>query len=113
MDSPLPRTRELIEQGIAHGLQLGAQVYVSHNGQPVADFALGESRSGVPMSVETINPWMSSGKPVTALAIVQLWERGKLDLDDRVSRFIPEFGVKGKEPITIRHLLTHTGGFRA
>jgi CubicO group peptidase (beta-lactamase class C family) len=65
------------------------------------------------MSVQTINPWMSSGKPITALAVLQLWERGKLQLDDRVSEFIPEFTQKGKEPITIRHLLTHMGGFRA
>src|SRR5262249_55794594 len=55
----------------------------------------------------------SSGKPITAVAIAQLWERGRLELDDVVSKHIPEFGVRGKEAITIRHLLTHTGGFRA
>ena len=49
----------------------------------------------------------------TAVAMAQLWERGLLELDDRVVRFIPEFGQMGKEPITIRHILTHTGGFRA
>lgn len=113
MSNPLPRTRELIEQGIARGLHLGAQVYVSQNGQTVADFALGESRPGVAMSVDTLNPWMSSGKPLTAVAIARLWEQGKVELDNPVTRFIPEFGVKGKDPITIRHLLTHTGGFRA
>jgi CubicO group peptidase (beta-lactamase class C family) len=36
-----------------------------------------------------------------------------LELDDPVVRFIPEFGQKGKAPITIRHILTHTAGFRA
>lgn len=113
MGHPLRRTRKLIEQGISRQVHLGAQVYVSRDAQPIADFALGESRPGISMSVDTINPWMSSGKPVTALAIAQLWERGRLELDDRVSRFVPEFGVKGKEPITIRHVLTHTGGFRA
>ena len=45
---------------------------------------------------------------------MQLWEQGKLDLDDRVTKFIPEFGVNGKEDVRLRHLLTHTahlGGY--
>jgi CubicO group peptidase (beta-lactamase class C family) len=46
-------------------------------------------------------------------AIGQLWERGLLELDDLVSRHIPEFAQNDKDAITIRHLLTHTGGFRA
>lgn len=113
MSERLPRTFEFIDQGISQGLQLGAQIYVSLHGELIADGAVGESRQGVPMRPDTINPWMSSGKPITALAIVQLWEQGKLGLDDRVSQWIPEFSVKGKEPITIRQILTHMGGFRA
>lgn len=113
MSNPLARMRELIEQGMARGVHLGAQVYVSQNGETIADFALGESRRGVAMSVDTLNPWMSSGKPITAVAIARLWEEGRLELDDRVTKFIPEFGTRGKDPITVRHLLTHTGGFRA
>jgi CubicO group peptidase (beta-lactamase class C family) len=64
------------------------------------------------MSEDAIMLWLSAVKPVAAVAIARLWEAGKLDLDDRVSQFIPEFGIKGKELITIRHVLTHTGGFR-
>src|SRR5260370_31742024 len=56
--------------------------------------------------------WMSSTKPITAIAIAQMWERGKVVLDDRVAKYIPEFGTRGKESITIRHVLTHSGGFR-
>ncbi len=55
--------------------------------------------------------WMSSVKPVTAIAIAQMWERGLLSIDDPVARHIPEFAVNGKAAITIRHVLTHTGGF--
>lgn len=113
MSEAFPRTRRLIEEGIANRLHLGAQVYVSVRGNVLADFAVGESRAGVAMSTQTVNPWMSSGKPATALAIAQLWENGKLDLDDRVTKYIPEFSARGKEAITIRHLLTHMGGFRA
>jgi CubicO group peptidase (beta-lactamase class C family) len=41
-----------------------------------------------------------------------LIERGKLQLDARVAGIIPEFARNGKHTITVRHLLTHTGGFR-
>jgi CubicO group peptidase (beta-lactamase class C family) len=56
--------------------------------------------------------WLSSTKPVTAVAVAQLWERGRLELDDPVARHVPEFAANGKERITLRHLLTHTGGIR-
>jgi CubicO group peptidase (beta-lactamase class C family) len=56
--------------------------------------------------------WMSSTKPIAAVAVAQLWEQGLLDLDDPVARHIPEFAQRGKDAVTIRHVLTHTGGFR-
>ncbi len=56
--------------------------------------------------------WLSAGKPLTAVAIMQQVERGTCRLDDPVSLHLPEFAAGGKETITIRHLLTHTGGFR-
>jgi CubicO group peptidase (beta-lactamase class C family) len=108
----LPKTLQTLERGMAEGLHIGAQVYVSLNGEPVADFAIGEARAGVPMKTDTLMVWLSCSKPVGAVAIGQLWEQKRLDFDDRVERFIPEFGVKGKGPITLRHLLTHTAGFQ-
>ena len=111
---PLPPTSAvaLLEQGIEEGLHIGAQLYVSRDGAPVADVALGESRPGVPMTPDTLMLWLSASKPVTAVAVAQMWERGKLRLDDRVAGHVPEFGTRGKEPVTIRHVLTHTAGFR-
>lgn len=60
-------------------------------------------------------------KPITAVAILMLWEEGKLGLDDPVSRFLPAFEKVGvyaedgtirtpRSPLTIRHLLTFTAG---
>jgi CubicO group peptidase (beta-lactamase class C family) len=109
----LPRTIAAIERGMHEGLHIGAQLYVSRHGQVVADVAAGEARRGVPMRTDTLMLWLSAGKPITAVAIAQQWERGKLELDDRVAQLIPEFAAGGKEAITIRHILTHTGGFRA
>jgi len=107
-----PRTLEAVTRGMREGLHVGAQVYASLQGNVVADFAIGVARAGVPMRTDTLMLWMSATKPVAAVAIAQLWEKSLLKLDDRVSRHIPEFATRGKEPITIRHLLTHTGGFR-
>jgi len=60
-------------------------------------------------------------KPVTAVAILQLWEEGKLGLDDPVERYLPALGRVGvfvapgktrppRRPLTIRHLLTFSAG---
>lgn len=108
----LTRTLELLQEGIEKGQHPGGQMYVSQNGAILADEAIGESSLGTPMRTDSLMLWLSSGKPVTAIATLQQVERGGLTLDERVEKLIPEFGQGGKGPITIRQLLTHTGGFR-
>ena len=66
-----------------------------------------------PMADDTLMPWFSATKPVVALAVLQQWERGRLDLDDPVARHLPEFGEEGKGGVTVRHLLTHTARLAA
>ena len=115
MDTPtdvLPRTLEVIERGMKEGLHIGAQVYVSHQGKIVADFGVGEARPGVPMDAGSMMIWWSSTKPTAAVAIGQLWEQGKIDIEAPVIDYIPEFAPNGKDSVTLRHVLTHTGGFR-
>ena len=65
------------------------------------------------MEPDTLLPWFSATKPVTAAAVLQQWERGRLDPDDPVARHLPEFATAGKERVTIRHLLTHTAALAA
>ncbi len=48
----------------------------------------------------------------TTTAIMQLVERGKLELDAPVARYVPAFGQHGKEIVTLRHLMTHMSGLR-
>lgn len=110
--SAFPRTAAVVAQGVERGLHTGCQLFVSRFGNVLADVGLGESRPGMPMTADTINLWLSAGKPLTAVAILQAWERADLRIDDRVSRFIPEFAQQGKDAVTIRHLLTHTAGIR-
>ncbi|HXM56242.1 MAG TPA: serine hydrolase domain-containing protein [Candidatus Dormibacteraeota bacterium] len=113
MSTSLPRTVAAVERGMQQGLHLGAQAHVALGGEPVADLALGEARAGVPMTGDRMIIWWSMTKATVAVSVARLWERGEVALDDPVARYVPEFGVHGKDRITIRHLLTHTGGFRA
>jgi CubicO group peptidase (beta-lactamase class C family) len=108
----LDTVRQLVESGIAAGQHSGAILYAMIDGQAVAELAIGEARPGVPLSSSSILLWMSSCKPIGATAILQMVERDRLSLDDTVATHLPEFGANGKEQVTIRHLLTHTGGFR-
>jgi CubicO group peptidase (beta-lactamase class C family) len=101
---------DVLEQGIADGTHIGAQLYVSRGGTVVADVALGRARSDVEMQTDSLMTWFSMTKAVTSIAVAQQWERGALDPDDAVMRHLPEFRGAGKEAVTIRHLLTHTAG---
>ena len=108
----LPRTTAVLNDGITRGLHLGAQGYVWHAGAVVADFGLGEARAGTELTRDSMITWFSMTKPSVAVAVAQQWERGRLELDDPVAKHVPEFAANDKERITLRHLLTHTGGFR-
>jgi CubicO group peptidase (beta-lactamase class C family) len=108
----LPGTLAALEDGRRRGLHAGAQLSVSLAGRVVADLAVGEARPGEPLTPDHLMLWLSSSKPVAAVAIGQLWEQGALELDDPVARHWPDFAAGGKERVTIRHLLTHTGGLR-
>jgi len=52
----------------------------------------------------------SPTKPIMCTAIMMLIERGELALQDKVALFVPRFAAKGKEDVTVQHLLTHSSG---
>lgn len=58
----------------------------------------------------TISRIASISKPMTAIAIMQLHEQGKLDLDVPIKQYLPGLSPKFNPAITIRHLLNHTSG---
>jgi len=60
---------------------------------------------------ETLFRTGSLAKPITAVAALQLWERGKLDLDVPVQNYVPAFPEKPWK-VTVRMLLGHLGGIR-
>ncbi len=70
--------------------------------------------SPLPATEDTIYDAASLTKVVaTTPAILQLVERGQLELDAPVARYLPAFAQHGKDRVTIRHLLTHMSGLRA
>ena len=108
----IPRTLAVVEEGRRAGLHLGAQLAVTLDGSRLVDLGVGEARVGVPMTPERLIVWFSMTKAVTSVAVAQVWERGLVDLDDPVAEHVPEFAANGKDGVTVRHCLTHTGGFR-
>ncbi|MEU3774190.1 serine hydrolase [Streptomyces sp. NPDC032472] len=67
----------------------------------------------IAMAEDTVFDLASLTKLFTSLLAVQLMERGQLELEARVDRYLPEFTGGGKELITVRQLLTHTSGLRS
>ncbi|MDZ4673964.1 MAG: serine hydrolase domain-containing protein [Gemmatimonadota bacterium] len=125
----LQRIDSLVIGLVANSLIPGAVVFISRRGQLVFHKAYGvrDMESQVPMHRDDIFRIASQSKAITALAVMMLWEEGRFQLDDPVSRYIPEFTrptvlktfkasdttwttePAGRE-MTIRQLLTHTSG---
>ncbi|MBK9271083.1 MAG: serine hydrolase [Saprospiraceae bacterium] len=91
--------------------ETGATVLVSKKGQVIYHKAFGMANLelNVPMHTDHVFWLASIGKQFTAVAILQLIEKGKLELHDEITRFIPDYPTQGNR-ITIEHLLTHTSG---
>lgn len=108
--------------------KLAGQVYVlMRHGEVVAHEANGmqDIEDGVPMSTDTLFRIASQTKAITSLGIMMLQERGLLDINAPLSRYLPEWKEMqvavanssggytletARREITLRHLLTHTGG---
>jgi CubicO group peptidase (beta-lactamase class C family) len=91
----------------------GCAVGVSRHGRTVLAKAYGMSNLeyDVPLTTESIIEAGSVAKQFTAAAILLLAQQGKLSLDDRARKYIPELPDYGL-PLTIRHMLNHTSGLR-
>lgn len=105
-----PALREILA-GQADGLHVGAQLYVSIAGAPVLDLACGESRAGTPMRTDTIVPWYCAGKPLTAVALCQLVEKGRLDFHDSLGEYLPDLADPAVHRVSLVDLLSHRVGF--
>ena len=101
----------IVQRVIAQERVVGASVLVArgdrillHKGYGFADFAL-----EAPAKDETVYHIVGPMLPFTGIVVMQQVERGKLSLDDDISKFIPEFPLQGHH-VTVRQLLNHTSG---
>lgn len=106
--------KELKQTGIVGG----SFVFLKDNAVVARkDYGSANLEKNQPIDENTIYHWASNTKPFTGIAIMQLRDRGLLKLDDPVTKYLPELravhnSFGSMDEITIRHLLTHSGGFR-
>jgi len=123
------RIDQMCAEAVQKGDLPGVAALVARNGKIVLWKAYGMSdvQAGRALKRDDIFRIASQTKAITSTAVMMLWEEGKFQLDDPISRYIPEFkgakvlkafnyadtswtGETAKPEITIRHLLTHTSG---
>jgi uncharacterized protein YbbC (DUF1343 family) len=107
---------EIAKKAIQSGEIPGAVILIGHEGKVVYRKVFGRRAlkpKKAPMTINTIFDIASLTKVVaTSTAVMQLVEMGKLNLEDPVVNYWPEFKGSGKEEITVRDLLTHYSGLR-
>ncbi|GAB0139203.1 hypothetical protein EsDP_00007416 [Epichloe bromicola] len=111
-DPAFNRVRDLLQEKLTSGEELGASLCVSVDGKNVLDLWGGhaDAEKSRPWEEDTVTVVWSCSKVVTALAGLTLIDRGLLDPEERVSKYWPEFGVNGKEDIKVWHIFSHSSG---
>jgi len=99
------KIQAILNELTASGLEKELQVTVYHRGKMIADCASGENTGN-----RTLFPVFSTTKGVAATLVHIIYKEYKLDYDTPISVWWPEFGIKGKEKISMRHVLTHSAG---
>ena len=118
----------LIRNHIEEKKMAGAVVLIARHGKIAYLEPFGQADIGKPMQKDTMFRIASMTKPLVSVAVLQLYEEGKLLLSDPVAKYIPEFAhpkvlemlpegsnppfklVPAKRDITVKNLLTHTAG---
>lgn len=118
-----------LRQMVAAGRATGVSALIWQRGAERYFGAVGDAdrEAKRPMQRDTLVQIFSMTKPVTGVALMQLWEQGKFGLDDPLARYLPAFGAvkviggtgaDGKpvlrepsRPIVIRDIMRHTAGF--
>ncbi|MBK8608508.1 MAG: serine hydrolase [Chitinophagaceae bacterium] len=92
----------------------GAAVLIAKNGKVIYRKAFGNAdlELNVPMKAENVFELGSITKQFTAVSVLMLMEQGKLQLDNSITRFIPDYPTQGKK-ITVHQLLNHTSGIKS
>ena len=103
--------RDAFEKNFALGLEQGASVAVTRDGEFVVDLWAGDADdTGRPWERDTIVNVYSTTKTMAAISVLVLADRGEIDLEAPVATYWPEFAQNGKEGITVSHVMSHSAG---
>jgi CubicO group peptidase (beta-lactamase class C family) len=111
---------EIMSEAVKDKQVAGVSFVVVHKGEVVyrEGFGYADIESRRPFTAEELLPIASVSKPFMASVVMALVDQGKLKLDDLVEKYLPEFkgkrvqgGKQPAKPMTIRQLISHTGGF--
>ena len=123
-----------LKQSVADGDTAGMTYILIRHGQVAAFRSIGQQTPDKPMALDSLFRIYSMSKPITGVAMMQLYEQGKWQLDDPITKYAPELaglkeltwgpdgkvviGADGaavlaapKKPATMRQLMSHTAGF--
>lgn len=111
-DPAFSQLRELFQQRLSQGHELGASLCVNIDGKNVVDLWGGyaDAAHTKPWNEDTITVVWSVTKVVSSLAANILIDRGLLDPNEKVSKYWPEFAANGKDGVLVAHILTHSSG---
>jgi CubicO group peptidase (beta-lactamase class C family) len=110
-----PELEKLVREGMSRHHVPGVAIGVLHEGdEDIAAYGVTNLEHPLPVDADTLFQIASITKTITATVVMRLVERGALDLDAPVRRYIPEFRLRDEDAAnraTLRHLVTHTGGW--
>ncbi len=125
----LSKIDAMIKNAIAEDQVPGVVALIARNGKIIFHNAYGmaDNKAKKEMQKDAVFRIASQTKAITSTAVMMLWEEGKFQLDDPISKYIPEFGEAqildtfneadssytakpAKDQITVRDLITHTSG---
>ncbi|WP_319461929.1 serine hydrolase domain-containing protein [Micromonospora sp. RTP1Z1] len=107
MHARFAAVRDCFHDLLAAGRETGAGLAIWYDGRPVVDLVAGAA--GAAWRPDTLVNVYSVGKPVSALCLLMLVDRGRVDLDAPVAAYWPGF----RTPATVRQVLSHTAGLPA
>jgi CubicO group peptidase (beta-lactamase class C family) len=111
----LDRLKPLFQENFEKFGELGAALSVWQNGKPVLDLYGGfrDARRERPWTNDTLVLVWSATKGIGSACVLHVLQKHKIDLDQRVAEFWPEFAQAGKADITLAQLLSHQAGLCA
>lgn len=112
MIDPNRDVQVVLDELVGRGAELGLQVAVYRAGELIVDAWAGvmDETSQRPVDGDTLFNMSSCGKGLAATCLHMLADRDLVRYDTPVADYWPEFGVRGKQGITVRHVLSHRSG---